>query len=179
MKIFSKLLGKKALTDERQYIEDNVTETEYMPEEHTPALIDDDTTTIMDKPIESNRFNRAIETANMAMSIADRALEVWQESNRIEQNIAMIEAAKEVELQNIVAKFELCKEMLTQTFGQRQQGLNAHYQMLDKALGTNDREMIIASLKGISSIVASNPLEDFSKFIEAWNDKNKPLELDF
>lgn len=179
MKIFSKLLGKKSLTDERQNMEDNVTEVEYMPGEDTPALIDDDTAAIMDKPIESNRFNQAIETVNMAMSVADRALEVWQESNRIEQNIAMIEAAKEVELQNIVAKFELCKEMLTQTFGQRQQGLNAHYQMLDKALGTNDREMIIVSLKGISSIVASNPLEDFSKFIEAWNDKSKPLELDF
>lgn len=179
MKIFSKLLGKKSLNNEKQNIEDNVMEVEYMSEEHTPALIDDDTASIVDKTMGNNRFNQVVETVNTAISIADRALEVWQESNRIEQNIAMIEAAKEVELQNIVAKFELCKEMLTQTFGQRQQGLNAHYQMLDKALGTNDREMIIASLKGISSIVASNPLEDFSKFIEAWNDKSKPLELDF
>lgn len=180
MKIFSKLLGKKSSNDEVQEItRGDVVEAENAPEDGISVLMDDSTVAMADSVMCNDRFSQVADIANSAMSIADRALDVWQESNRIEQNIAMIEAAKEVELQNIVAKFEICKEMLTQTFGQRQQGLNVHYKMLDKALESNDREMIIASLRGISSIVASNPLEDFSKFIEAWNDKSKPLELDF
>lgn len=126
-----------------------------------------------------NNFSQMMDLGNNVVGLADKAMDVWRESKRIEQNISMIEAAKEVELQKIAAKFELCKEMLTQTFGQRQQGLNAHYKMLDQALASNDRTLIIESLRGISTIVASNPLEDFSKFVEAWNDKEKPLELDF
>ena len=126
-----------------------------------------------------NSFSQMMDLGGNVVGLADKAMDVWRESKRIEQNIAMIEAAKEVELQKIAVKFELCKEMLTQTFGQRQQGLNAHYKMLDQALASNDRALIIESLRGISTIVASNPLEDFSKFVEAWNDKDKPLELDF
>ena len=175
MKIFSKLLVNRLLNGEVQKVNDDIAETEYVPEE----IVDSDTAIMVDQVMGNDSFSQVTNLANTAMSVAGRALDVWQESKRIEQNIAMIETVKEVELQNIVAKFELCKEMLTQTFGQRQQGLNAHYKMLDKALDSNDREMIIASLKGISSIVASNPLEDFSNFIEAWNDKSKPLELDF
>ena len=72
-----------------------------------------------------------------------------------------------------------CKEVIQGTFGQREKGLQAHYQVLERALESNDREMIVASLKGISSIVVTNPLESFSNFIEAWNNKDKPLELDF
>lgn len=126
-----------------------------------------------------DEFSQALNLGNNIVGVTDKALDVWNESQRIKQNIAAIEAVKEVELQKIVAKFELCKEMLTQTFGQRQQGLNVHYKMLDQALASNDRTLIIESLRGISTIVASNPLEDFTKFIEAWDDKEKPLELDF
>lgn len=126
-----------------------------------------------------NEFSQTLNLGSDIVGVADKALDVWNESQRIKQNIAAIDAVKEVELQKIVAKFELCKEILTQTFGQRQQGLNAHYKMLDQALASNDRALIIESLRGISTIVASNPLEDFTKFVEAWDNKEKPLELDF
>ena len=39
--------------------------------------------------------------------------------------------------------------------------------------------MIISSLRGISNIVASNPLEDFTAFMGIMDDENKTLELDF
>lgn len=127
----------------------------------------------------TDSFNRGVQVVEDVISLQNRIVDVWQESRRIDQNIAMINSAKEIELQKIAAKFTLCREVLAQRFGERHQGLTAHYRVLENALESNDREMIIASLKGISNIVASNPLEDFTAFMNVMEDKDKTLELDF
>lgn len=123
--------------------------------------------------------NEMLGAAEKGMDMINNVANVYQRSKEIERDICLIQSAKEVELRRIAAQYELCREVLQGTFGQRQQGLVAHYQILDKALESDDREMIVAALQGISKIVVSNPLESYSKFLEAWNDKSKPLELDF
>ena len=123
--------------------------------------------------------NEMLGAAEKGMDMINNVTNVYQRSKEIERDICLIQSAKEVELRRIAAQYELCREVLQGTFGQRQQGLASHYQILDKALESDDREMIVAALQGISKIVVSNPLESYSKFLEAWNDKSKPLELDF
>jgi hypothetical protein len=76
-------------------------------------------------------------------------------------------------------RYQLCRDVLSRVFSERQTALNAHYATLDKALGTNDRELIIASLKGISSIVETNPLESFKDFTKVLDNKDETLYLDF
>ena len=127
----------------------------------------------------TDTFNRGVQVVEDVISLQHRIVDVWQESRRIDQNIATINAAKEVELQKIAAKFTLCREALAQRFGERHQGLTAHYRVLENAIKSNDREMIISSLRGISNIVASNPLEDFTAFMGIMDDEKKILELDF
>jgi len=46
-------------------------------------------------------------------------------------------------------------------------------------LQTNDRELIIASLRGISSIIEKNPLESFHEFVKVLDNKDETLLLDF
>ena len=132
---------------------------------------------VVDKATDT--FNRGVQVVEDVIALQHRIVDVWQESRRIDQNIATINAAKEVELQKIAAKFTLCREALAQRFGERHQGLTAHYKVLENAIESNDREMIIASLRGISNIVASNPLEDFTAFMNIMDDDKKTLELDF
>ena len=64
------------------------------------------------------------------------------------------------------------------TFGERDKALVKHYDLLDKAVDSNDRDLILASLQGISSIVTKSPLDDFEKFVELYNDPSQEL-LDF
>ena len=52
------------------------------------------------------------------------------------------------------------------------------FRSLDKAVASNDRDLILASLQGISSIVTKSPLDDFEKFVELYNDPSQEL-LDF
>jgi hypothetical protein len=115
------------------------------------------------------------------VGLAQKALDVYNTSLMVEQNIAAFRAASEVQLAQIATKFETCKLILDKVFQERQSALSAHYGVLDKAMKSNDREMIIGALRGISSIVVTSPLSDFKEIVNNWDNysKDKPLELDF
>lgn len=129
---------------------------------------------------------RQMDTIDTGLNLADKGMNmigditrVYEKSLEIKRNIALIQASTAVELKKIASQYELCQNVLQGVFEQRQEALAAHYEVLEKALEGDDRTLIIASLRGISEIVISNPFESYSKFIEAWNDNSKPLELDF
>lgn len=119
--------------------------------------------------------------ASMANDLAHKALDVYQTSLQVEQNIAAIRAASDVQLAQITSKFEFCKSALDHVFQDRHSALSAHYCILGDAMKTNDREMIIAALHGISSIVVSSPLSDFKEIVNNWSNysQKNPLKLDF
>lgn len=125
------------------------------------------------------KLNAGIAAAQEGLQTVNKVVDVWKYSKMVEQNIAQIQNSTTIELAKISAKFQLQQTALMGIFGQRQQGLNAHFTSLERALENNDREQIIQTLKGISSIVTSSPLEDFEKLAKAWDDTSKPLELDF
>lgn len=117
---------------------------------------------------------RQMDTIDTGLNLADKGMNmigditrVYEKSLEIKRNIALIQASTAVELKKIASQYELCQNVLQGVFGQRQEALAAHYEVLEKALEGDDRTLIIASLRGISEIVISNPLESYSKFIEA------------
>ena len=123
--------------------------------------------------------NSRLDIAKQGISLVDKALDVYKESKQIEQNIAKIHAQTNVQLANIAAKFTFCQQALLHTFGERDKALGMHYETLNRALDSGDRECVIAALQGISSIVVQNPLGSFTKIIEAWDNPKETLELDF
>lgn len=111
-----------------------------------------------------------------------------------QESLAVIQDAKEFYLQckqmdlvakqsddrlaAIAMKYKICEDFLEKTFGEREKALSNDYAVLNKAIETNDRELIIQAMKNISSIVVKSPLEDFESFVQLFNDESKPL-LDF
>lgn len=81
-----------------------------------------------------------------------------------------IEAMTNVQLSNIIAKYQTCHEFITKTFSERSDALQKNYAVLDKAVQANDRAMIIASLQSISGIVTTSPLKDLKYLAENFDD---------
>lgn len=132
--------------------------------------------------IDSNvSMSQEVKAAEMGVGLARHALDVYNTSLMVEQNIATIRAASEVQLAQIATKFEFCKSALEHVFQDRHSALAAHYCVLNDAMKSNDREMILVALRGISSIVVTSPLKDFTEIVSNWDSysKKKPLELDF
>lgn len=103
----------------------------------------------------------------------------WIENKRLNNQLKLIESHNNREIYRISEKYETVKQTLQFIFGERQTALNAHYAVLDKAIKSDDRELIIKSLQGISSIVSQHPLENFSEFRQIWDNTDETLYLDF
>ena len=117
--------------------------------------------------------------AQNGIDMINNAISVYRESQQIKRDIVRIEAESTVRLANIAAKYAFCHNVLVETYTERSTALQKHYEVLESAINKGDRELIIASLHGISSIVVENPIDNFTQLINAWNDQSKPLELDF
>lgn len=113
-------------------------------------------------------------TLDQATNIAN----MYKECVLAEQRTKQVQAWGQVEMARTVAKFKTAQDFMEKTFGERDKALSKHYDLLDNAVKSNDRELIIAALHGISSIVTKSPLDDFEKFVELYNDTSQPL-LDF
>ena len=74
--------------------------------------------------------------------------------------------------------FDISEQFFLDVFGERDAALGKHYDLLDKAVASNDKDLIIAAIKGISTIVTKSPLEDLEAFAKVFNDESQPL-LDF
>lgn len=114
----------------------------------------------------------------IAQDITNNIATVYNNSLQVERDVAAVKAWSEVKLAEVAAKYKLCENFLNQTFSERDKALSKHYELLDKALETNNKDAIILAMQGISSIVTSSPLSDLEKFAQLYNDTSMPL-LDF
>lgn len=111
--------------------------------------------------------------------LANKAFDVWEMNTKCKNEIMLLEQQSKERIVEMTQRYQLCRDVLAAVFSERQTALNAHYETLDKALQTDDKELIIASLRGISSIVEKNPLESFKEFSKVLDNKNETLFLDF
>lgn len=112
--------------------------------------------------------------ADSAQNIANLYTQCQAFKARTEQ----INAWSNVQIANTIAKYKVCQQFLESTFGERNGALQKHYELMDKAIESGDRELILASLQGISNIVTKSPLDDLEQFFEVYNNPDLPL-LDF
>ena len=112
--------------------------------------------------------------SNMGNSLID----IYKMNAEYNADIKKLEIQSRERIAEMTMRYQLCRDALTALFAERQTGLNAHYATLDRALQTNDRELIIASLRGISSIIEKNPLESFHEFVKVLDNKDETLLLD-
>lgn len=128
-----------------------------------------------------SKIKTTAEVAGMLSSTINNVADVWKTSKIIEQNIAEINSKTTVELARIAADYNKFQASLNHIFSDRHMALNKTYSLLDQALASNDRELIIHSLRAMSDIVTSRPFEDFDKFMDNWDDEDNTdtLELGF
>lgn len=117
----------------------------------------------------------AVEHAEMLMDKAQNLAGMYHECMALEAQTQQVKTWGDVKMTEIIAKFKSTQDFLQKNFGQRDRALNKIYGQLDRAVESNDREMIIEALHGISSIVTKSPLEDFDKFVAMYNDTSKPI----
>jgi len=118
-------------------------------------------------------YNLEIARQENLMTLASQGMslikDIYAESKRTEQ----IKCYSQVKLAEIAAKYQFSKTYLEKAFAERGTALGKHYELLDKAMASNDRELIVAAMRGIGNIVTSSPLKDLMARINS--DDDEPL----
>ena len=67
-------------------------------------------------------------------------------------------------------KYNMWEMVFTEVFKERRAGILKNFEVIDKGMKENDKQLINMGLMGLSQIVASSPFSDFDKVFDAIND---------
>lgn len=110
--------------------------------------------------------------------LTDDVTNMYRECVRFSGQTKAIEAMSKVKLEEMAYKFEICQKFITSSFNERNGALQKDYKVLDDAVKRGDRELIIAAMGNISSIVTTSPLSDLQELCKRFDDPTSAL-LDF
>lgn len=114
---------------------------------------------------------------NALGSLKDVA-ELYTKCVEINARTRQVEAVTQLKLAQTVAKFKLGEQFLMESFGERNEALQHHYKVLDKAIEDGNTNLIIAAMSSISGIVTTSPLDELERLYERFDDPTDSL-LDF
>lgn len=120
-----------------------------------------------------DNVNNLTSSLNMVADKAQNIANVYSDCVKLRQKTKQIEAWSEEKMARTIAKYKTCQQYLTQSFGERNSALQKNYDVLDNAMETGDRELIIEALRNISGIVTTSPLQDLQKLIELYEDEDQ------
>ena len=126
----------------------------------------------------ASQVNVLAENLTGTLNQAERIASLYRDCQMVEAQTEQVKAWSQVEIAKTVAKYKSCQEFMYHTFGERDKALTKHYELLDKAIEGNDKDLIISALQGIGGIVTKSPLQDLEEFAKLYEDTSQPL-LDF
>jgi biopolymer transport protein ExbB/TolQ len=105
-----------------------------------------------------------------ALAFLNSLIEAYREDQTVRRDLAKIEAMRDVVLTEITKRYELYHRVFDRIFDERKEAIDRHFDIIDRGVGANDKELIIQGLKGLSTIVSSSPfanLQELSKLLES------------
>jgi len=108
-------------------------------------------------------------TAEQAMGFFSELVDFGKEIKRQNVEIKRIEAMERVMLTKITAHYDLCHKFLAATFAERGITIEKHFEVIDKGIRDNDRQMILGGLHSLANFVKDSPFANFDKFSIAFD----------
>jgi hypothetical protein len=69
-------------------------------------------------------------------------------------------------LVEIITRFDLYHRVFDRIFDERKDVIHRHFDIIDRGIAINDKDLIIQGLKGLSTIVSSSPFAKFPGALE-------------
>ena len=114
--------------------------------------------------------NLATQQLNEGISMVQNVAGLYTQCVQLQEHTKKVEAMSRVQLAQTVAKYKATELFLTSTFEERGEVLRQHYKVLDHALASGDKELIIRAMSEISGVVTISPLKDLEKLCENFDE---------
>lgn len=111
-----------------------------------------------------------------ALDFFEKLTDAYTENQVTEREIAIVEAQKEILLQDMEKKYDLYYEIFDRVFDERKSAINKSFDIIDKGLDEGDNDLISMGLKSLSKVVSSSPFGDIQK-LSSMLEGNKTIEI--
>jgi len=86
-----------------------------------------------------------------------------KESEITKRKIKKYDSIKEVMIQEITGKYEFYHYFFNKVFSERGEAIRKDFEIIDKGMKENNRDLLSAGISGLSQVVASSPIADIEK----------------
>src|SRR5690349_10514294 len=78
-----------------------------------------------------------------ALSFFNSLMDAYREEQNLRRDVAKIEAMRDVVLTEITKRYELYHRVFDRIFDERKEAIDRHFDIIDRGIAANDRELII------------------------------------
>ena len=110
--------------------------------------------------------------------LVEKILDVRKECELARLQTERVKLENNTQIVRILAKFQTNKDILEKVFGERERSLGKLFDLMDKALDSDDHELLLQSMQQIGKIVTSTPLAEIERLSRLYDDDSQTL-LDF
>ena len=98
----------------------------------------------------TERINQLAQSGSEMLSTFERIMSIRRDCEVMAQKTEQVRMIAQERIINTLAKFKQNQDIIEKVFGERDKALSKYYEVLDKALASNDRQMLLASMEQIS-----------------------------
>ena len=88
-----------------------------------------------------------------------------------------IRAQRDVVIEEIRSKKEIILDFLDKSYNERAGILRKQFEVIDKALESDNLDMLQVGLGAVIKVVETSPLVDFKQFSQDYNDASKVIDI--
>ena len=90
-------------------------------------------------------------------------LESRKESELTKREIKKYDSMKDVMIREITGKYQFYEFFFSRIFAERGEAIKKDFEIIDKGMKENNRDLINTGVSGLSQVVASSPFTDMEK----------------
>ena len=103
-------------------------------------------------------------TVSQAVDIFTSLVDLAKEQTRAKVRIREISAMENIMITKIITDHDRFNKLLMATFAERSKTIEKHFQVIDKGIKDDDRDLILGGLKCLADFVKDSPYGNFDKF---------------
>ena len=123
-------------------------------------------------------LGKGAEILQYNIPLVEKILDVRKECELARLQTERVKLENNTQIVRILAKFQTNKDILEKVFGERERSLGKLFDLMDKALDSDDHELLLQSMQQIGKIVTSTPLAEIERLSRLYDDDSQTL-LDF
>ena len=89
-------------------------------------------------------------------------MEVYKEGKKTDLEIEQLRMKKEILLAEMEKKHDLYNKIFTEIFVERRMAIQKYFEIIDRGLAENNRELISIGLSHLSQVVTTSPFSDIN-----------------